>query len=177
MWVMCAATILQLLCKPYQNETEQQLEKLSLCSITIACMIGQVIHLGRGEGGLGRSGLLLCRTMVGLVIAGTSSCFVAFFVHEVRNAIRRKQDPSKEKGQKPSCTLHECDFSAANPMHLPQQGAKNQNAATSTVLQALPRHHDSVESTNDLKERAKKIYESQENISSPSTSSVSELKL
>ena len=177
MWVMCAATVLQLLCKPYQNETEQQLEKLSLGSITIACMIGQVIHLGRGEEGLGRSGLILCRTMVGLVIAGTSSCFVAFFVHEVRHAIRRKQDSRKEKGQKPSCTIHGCDFSAANPMHLPQQGAKDQNAATSTVVQASPRHHDSVESTNDLKERAKKIYESQEDVSLPSTSPVPELEL
>ena len=140
-------------------------------------MIGQVIHLGRGEEGLGRSGLILCRTMVGLVIAGTSSCFVAFFVHEVRNAIRRKQDPSKEKGQKPSSTIHECDFSAANPMHLPQQGAKDQNAASSTVVQASPRHHGSVESTNDLKERAKKIYESQEDVSLPNKSSVPELKL
>jgi len=138
MWVMCAATVLQLLCKPYQNDTEQKLEKLSLGSITIACMIGQVIHLARGEEGLGRNGLLLCRTLVGLIIVGTSSYFMAHFVNELRNAIRRKRAHSWAKGKMPSYAIRGCEFQTENPMRSPQQDAKDEDAARSTVVQASP---------------------------------------
>ena len=121
----------------------------------LVCMIGQVIHLGRGEEGLGKSGLILCRTMVGLVIAGTSraswySLCTKCAMHYGASKIQAG------KGTKPSSAIRGCDFSAANPMHLPQQGAKDQNAATSTVLQASPRHHGSVESTNNLKKEQKR---------------------
>ena len=40
MWVVTAATVLQLLCKPYQHRTEERLETLSLGGMTVAMMIG-----------------------------------------------------------------------------------------------------------------------------------------
>ena len=57
MWIMCAATFLQLHYQPYHNKTEQMLEKVSLGSIAVACMLGQVIFQADGEKGLGTTGL------------------------------------------------------------------------------------------------------------------------
>merc|ERR1711871_1691195 len=83
MWITAAATVLQLVFKPYYNKTEQLLEKLSLGSVAAACMVGQVIEQG-GEAGLGTAGLNACRTFVGLLLVGTSLCFITYFVREVR---------------------------------------------------------------------------------------------
>ena len=63
---------------------------LSLSSITVACMVGQLLLQGQGEEGLGVAGAAVCRAVVGVIIVGTLACFVAFFAREVRGAVRRK---------------------------------------------------------------------------------------
>jgi hypothetical protein len=82
MWIMCGATMLQLVCQPYQNSTEQRLELMSLGVITFVCMLGQLI-LQAGEAGLGSSGLRACHGIATAVIAGALIAFFVFFTREL----------------------------------------------------------------------------------------------
>ena len=91
MWVVAAATVLQLLCKPYQHRTEERLETLSLGGTTVAMMIGQVILQADGADGLAPAVLAACQGCVVAILLFTTCCFVVFFVREVMVARRAKK--------------------------------------------------------------------------------------
>eukprot|EP00937_MAST-01D_sp_MAST-1D-sp2_P007459 g7459.t1 len=93
MGTMCAATVLQLLCMPYQNRTEQRLELLSLCAITAACFLGLVILLGAEEKGLAHA----CRILAVATVASTVLSFIGFFAREVVGACLRKLRVRRDK--------------------------------------------------------------------------------
>ena len=80
MWVMAAASMLQLLCKPYQHATEERLETLSLGGTTVAMMIGQVIFQADGADGLGVLGLAICQGSVIAILLFTTCCFERIFM-------------------------------------------------------------------------------------------------
>ena len=150
MWIICIAFLLQLQYRPYQNDTEQTLEKLSLCVITIACMVGQVILQANGEQGLGAVGLAFCRALVGCIIIGTFARFVVFFVSEVRGAMRRKHSAAVEGDHvAPPSKLQSQpdDFAVDNPLYSHREsGDSPGNAAPAPVLaQAGRMRHESTE--------------------------------
>ena len=109
MWVMAAATVLQLLCKPYEHTTEERLEALSLGGMTVAMMIGQLILQADGASGLGTMGLAVCQGCVIAILMFTMCCFLAFFAREVYTAHR---DKKREAGpaKPPPMVMH------TNPM-------------------------------------------------------------
>ena len=91
-WVMSAATLLQLLCKPYQHRTEELLETLSLGGTTIVMMIGQLIFQAGGADGLGAKGLAACQGTAIAILLFTVCCFCAFFIGALLAAWRKKKD-------------------------------------------------------------------------------------
>eukprot|EP00936_MAST-01D_sp_MAST-1D-sp1_P002969 g2969.t1 len=93
-WIMCGATLLQLLYKPYQNHTEQVLETRTIAAITMCCMIGQLMYMA-GERGLGKSGMQLCRAVIGILIISTMCLCIVYFIREVSFAVHRKQKSSR----------------------------------------------------------------------------------
>eukprot|EP00937_MAST-01D_sp_MAST-1D-sp2_P001398 g1398.t1 len=137
MWVMSVATVLQLLYKPYQNAVEQALELRSLATITIACMIGQVILLGKEEG-LGSGGMAMCRWAVAGLVVGMFCLFIAFFAREVFAQWRRKHPPQASSRA----------FTAENPMRTGPARATQQHAAAGGKDTAK----------RDLLNRAHRIY-------------------
>ena len=159
MWIMCVAFVLQLRYEPYQNETEQKLEKLSLGSITIACMAGQIILQARGEQGLGVAGLAFCRALIGVIITTTFMQFVVFFARELCGAARRKRDAASEreqasdsKSQTPPLSQHvgatdSAPFAVENPLRLQQErdGSNVAAAHTLAVAQEGRKRHESTE--------------------------------
>jgi hypothetical protein len=88
---MTAATVLQLLCKPYQNRMEERLEILSLGGTTIVMMIGQLIFQAQGASGLGSKGLAACQGCAITILLFTACCFCAYFVGELLDARRAKK--------------------------------------------------------------------------------------
>ena len=96
MWVVCTATLLQLMCQPYENSTEQRLETLSLLGTTISLMIGQLILQANGADGLGATRLAICQWCVICITFFTACCFVLFFVREVAAARRAKKEAVAE---------------------------------------------------------------------------------
>ena len=138
MWTMCIAFLLQLRCAPYQNDTEQELEKLSLAVITIACMVGQLILQAGGELGLGVAGLAICRALVGAIITGTFARFVAFFVSEVRGVARRKHGAASGDEHVPASKPQSQpdDFGVDNPIYS-HRGSSNNPVGTPSKSKKL----------------------------------------
>ena len=97
-WIMCGATALQVLCKPYQNKTEEILESTSLFVITLCCMLGQLMLMA-GEQGLGAAGMQACRVIVGVLVTGTALLFVAYFIREIAFTVKRKHDRSNSSAR------------------------------------------------------------------------------
>ena len=163
MWIMAAATGLQSLCRPYQNATEQKLEMLSLSSTTVACMVGQLLLQGQGEEGLGVAGAAVCRAVVGVIIVGTSACFVAFFAREVRGAVRRNQAAASDArnnrkegvaGSTPSIAMTE------NPMNVQGQHVSPAQAQRAAPTAGPAPTSGTTSSRDALKQRALQTYHS-----------------
>jgi hypothetical protein len=131
MWVVAAATVLQLLCKPYQHRTEERLETLSLGGTTIAMMIGQVIHQADGADGLGYSVLAACQGCVITILLFTMCCFGAFFVGEVLAARRAKKEAKArdnflagDGGAAPAADGQGLGAGTTSQNHLPTTGSE-----------------------------------------------------
>ena len=110
-------------------------------------MLGQVIFQANGETGLGKTGLAVCRTTVGLIIGATMLLFVQFFWKELHNVRKRRQtmDDDASKGSSSSSQDSEArnTFSNPNPMHVQQHAFPTHLARSAHVN----RFHDS---TSDI---------------------------
>ena len=138
MWVVAAATVLQLLCKPYQHRTEERLETLSLGGTTVAMMIGQVILQADGADGLAPAVLAACQGCVVAILLFTTCCFVVFFVREVMVARRAKKVKKAKEVIEAAVPVTAAGFQVTNPMlDGNQMHGKDLSSATKAHFQEI----------------------------------------